>query len=180
MPLAAGEEADFRLIVPYRVVDARIAELIVQLNSQSLLAEARRFWRNLVNDASGTIDTADGFMNDYAATAVAQTIGQIGYRHKARLWMCKTTPTWYELNWPPCPACALPTLDLRGLTKYSRPVLQSFVDTQTDDSGNLTKERRPKRGSSVPGEGFAKVPGVLGNFGTCTMNTLLLSHGLEL
>ena len=94
--------------------------------------------------------------------------------------MCKTTPAWYELYWPACPAYALPTLDLRDLTRYSRPVLQSFIDTQTDDSGELMRERRPRKGKTVKGEGFANVPGFLGNFSDWTMNTLLLSHGLEL
>jgi hypothetical protein len=95
--------------------------------------------------------------------------------------MCKTTPAWYELYWPPCSACALPTLDLRGLSKYSRPVLQSMLDNQSDRVENLTKEHRPKKGKkTIRSEGFASAPGFLGNFGKWTMNTLLLSHGLEL
>jgi hypothetical protein len=180
VPLSANEEADFRLIVPFGVLDRTAAKEVAGLNSDSLLDEARSFWKNIVDDSAGAITTADSFMNDYAAAAVAQTIGQIGYRHQARVWMCKTTPAWYELYWPPCSACALPTLDLRGLTKYSRPVLQSLIDTQTDRVENLTKEHRPKKGKTIRSEGFASVPGFLGNFGKWTMNTLLLSHGLGL
>lgn len=180
VPLAAGEEADFSLLLPFGVVHRRTAEQIAELNSHVLLDEARHFWTRLVDQADGSISIPDDFMNDYAASAAAQTIGQIGYRHKARLWMCKTTPAWYELYWPACPAYALPTLDLRGLTRHSRPVLQSFIDTQTDDSGELMRERRPRKGKTVTGEGFANVPGFLGNFAEWTMNTLLLSHGLEL
>ncbi len=180
VPLSAGEEAELRLIVPFGVIDRKTANRIADLNGDSLLSEVRHFWKRLAGDSAAVITTADSFINDYAAAAAAQTIGQIGYRHQARVWMCKTTPAWYELYWPPCSACALPTLDLRGLTKYSRPVLQSFLDSQTDRAYNLTKDRRPKKGESVRSEGFAKAPGFLGNFGVWTMNTLLLSHGLEL
>lgn len=187
VPLSAGEEAEFRLLVPYGVVDRSTAERIVELSSDSVLAEVRRFWKSLVCDSEGTITTPDRFLNDYAACAVAQTAGQIGFRHKARLWMCKTTPAWYELYWPPCSAAALPSLDLRGLTEYSRRILQGFIDTQTDE-GDLTKgaveedgdHGAPNKGDRVRSEGFGQVPGFLGNFGDWTMNTLLLSHGLEL
>ncbi len=179
--LSPNQVSEFRLIVPFGVIDRSTAEEIVRLNSDSLLEEVRGFWRNIVDDSAGAITTTDSFVNDYAAAAVAQTIGQIGYRHQAQVWMCKTTPAWYELYWPPCSACALPTLDLRGLTKYSRPVLQSMLDTQSDHVENLTKEHRPKKGKkTIRSEGFASVPGFLGNFGKWTMNTLLLSHGLEL
>ena len=34
---------------------------------------------------------------------------------------------------------ALPTFDLRGMTHLSRPVMRSFVDTQGDDVGGLTR-----------------------------------------
>jgi len=180
VPLEAGEDAEFRVLFPYGVVDEGIAAQMVDLDSHSLFTEARRFWEALSCESDGNIETADSFLTDYAAAAVAQTIAQIGYRHQASLWMCKTTPAWYELYWPACAAYALPSLDLRGLTEYSRPVLQSFIDTQTDDSVALLRERRPKRAAAVPSEGFAKVPGFLGNFGDWTMNTLLLSHGLEL
>jgi hypothetical protein len=180
VPLAAGEDAELKVLFPYGVVDERIAGQIAVLDSQSLLEKTRRFWEVLCCESAGAIKTADSFLTDYAAAAAAQTAGQIGYRHQARLWMCKTTPAWYELYWPACPAYALPTLDLRGLTMYSRPVLQGFLDTQTDDAGALMRERRPKRGAVVPSEGFVKVPGFLGNFKEWTMNTLLLSHGLEL
>jgi hypothetical protein len=180
VPLAVGEKCELRVLIPFGTVDRKIAAQIVDLDSHSHLAESRRFWKGLVNGADGSIQTAEGFLNDYAASAAAQTIAQIGFRHQSRFWMCKTTPTFYELYWPPCPACALPSLDLRGLTNYSRPVLESFIDTQTDDSGNLTRERRPGQGKKVGSEGFARVPGFLGNFGAWTMNTLLLSHGLEL
>jgi hypothetical protein len=179
--LSPNQVSEFRLIVPFGVIDRSTAEEIVRLNSDSLLEEVRGFWRNIVDDSAGVITTADSFVNDYAAVAAAQTIGQIGYRHQAQVWMCKTTPAWYELYWPPCSACSLPALDLRGLTKYSRPVLQSMLDTQSDRVENLTREHRPKKGKkTIRSEGFASVPGFLGNFGKWTMNTLLLSHGLEL
>jgi hypothetical protein len=94
--------------------------------------------------------------------------------------MYKTSPNWYEGYWPCNAAKALPTLDLRGLTKYSRPVLKSYIDTQSSDIGNLTKDRREGKHGSVPGEGFADIFGFMGNFGEWTANTLLVSHGLEL
>jgi hypothetical protein len=93
--------------------------------------------------------------------------------------MYKTSPNHYEMYWPCNAAKALPTFDLRGLTRYSRPVLQSFIDTQTADFGRLNRSHMGS-GDVVPGEGFEKRPGFFGNFGDWTANTLLASHGLEL
>ena len=78
-------------------------------------------------------------MNDYLAAVVGQMAEQTAYRHASKIWMYKTSPNWYEGYWPCNAAKALPTLDLRGLTKYSRPVLKSYIDTQSSDIGNLTR-----------------------------------------
>ena len=118
-------------------------------------------------------------MNDYLAAVVGQMAEQIAFRHVGKIWMYKTSPNWYEIYWPVSAAWPLPTLDLRGLSQYSRPVLQSFIDTQSDDIGGLNR-RSMGKGEIVEGEGFEKRPGFMGNFGDWTANTLLLSHGLEL
>ncbi len=180
VPLAAGEEAEFRLLIPFGLVEPGKGEEIAKLESDALLADARRFWKHIIDESSGTINVPDKFINEYAAVVVGQMTAQIGYRHKAKLWMYKSTPAWYELYWPPCPARALPTLDLRGLSVYSRPCLKAFIDTQTDDTGDLLHERREARTGQVASEGFERRPGYLGNFGPWTMNTMLISHGMEL
>jgi hypothetical protein len=119
-------------------------------------------------------------LNDYLAAVAGQMAQQVGYRHKAGVWMYKTAPNHYEMYWPCNAAKAQMTFDLRGQTQYSCPVLKSFVDTQSDDFGALTKEWREGKGDKVAGEGFERRPGFLGNFGDWTANTLLLNHGLEL
>jgi hypothetical protein len=179
VPLAPGEEAELRLIVPYGLVDVSTAERLLALDSDVLLSDARHFWKRLL-DGQSAITTPDDFVNDYAAAVVGQMAQQVGYRHKSRLWMYKTSPNHYEGYWPCNAAMALPTLDLRGLIHISRPVLQSFIDFQTDDVGALEVERREGEGIKVAGEGFERRPGFFGNFGYWTANTLLLSHGLEL
>jgi hypothetical protein len=179
VPLAPGEEAELRLIVPYGLVDFSIAERLLALDSDALLSDARRFWKGLL-DGPSNITTPDDFVNDYAAAVVGQMAQQVAYRHKSHLWMYKTSPNHYEGYWPCNAAMALPTFDLRGLTHISRPVLQSFIDFRTDDVGALEVERRKGEGVKVAGEGFERRPGFFGNFGYWTANTLLLSHGLEL
>src|SRR5207244_1033269 len=149
---------------------------LTQASFDELLADTRRFWQEQAAGA-GQIVTPDAFINDYLRAVSGQMIQQIGYRHLAKAWMYKTSPNHYEFYWPCNGAKALPVLDIRGLTAYSRPVLRSFIDTQSDDYGKLTREIS---GKAVAGEGFARIPGFLGNFGNWTANTLLLSHGLEM
>lgn len=178
--LDPGEEAVLRIIVPYAPVERRVGERFAALDTDAMLTDVRRFWRGVVAGAS-VITTPDGFVNDYAAAVASQLAQQLGYRHQQGVWMYKTSPNHYEHYWPCNAAKALPTLDLRGLTHFSRPVLQSFVDTQSDDFGQLLKERRAaEKGKELGGEGFERRHGFLGNFGSWTANTLLLSHGLEL
>lgn len=178
VPLAAGEEAEFRILLPYGFVDSATAQKLLELDSSRLFDEVRNFWQSVVNGQIGAISTPDSFVNDYVSAVVGQMAEQTCYRHGARVWMYKTSPNWYEGYWPCNAAKALPTLDLRGLTRYSRPVLESFVATQTDDFGRL--QHSHVDGKTVAGESFARVPGFLGNYGDWTANTLLLSHGLEL
>ncbi len=178
VPLLAGEESAIDLIFPYKAVSHETAERLIGLNKEELFGETRSFWEGLVGGSGGIVTPAP-FVNDYTTAVAGQMAQQIGYRHKARVWMYKTSPNHYEMYWPCNGAKALPTLDLRGLTRYSRPVLQGFIDTQTDDFGKLTRQDMGE-GAPVSGEGFARRPGFLGNFGDWTANTLLLSHGTEL
>lgn len=179
VPLAAGEEADLWVIVPFGLLDRASAVKLTELPNEALWADAQRFWKGVVETGAGIITTPDSFLNDYLAAVAGQMAEQIAYRHVGKVWIYKTSPNWYEAYWPVSAAWPLPTLDLRGLTRYSRPVLQSFIDTQTDDVGKLIRERMGE-GNLVQGEGFDKRPGFMGNFGPWTANTLLLSHGLEL
>jgi hypothetical protein len=179
MSLEPKTEATLEVRFPYGTVDRATAERIVALDGEAALREVRRFWRRLEQGPS-QIETPDAFVNDYVAAVPAQMTQQIGYRRHSNVWMYKTSPNHYEGYWPCNAAKALPTLDLRGLTNLSRPVLQSFVETQTEDVGALCKERRGGDRDQVQGEGYARTPGFLGNFGEWTANTLLLSHGLEL
>jgi hypothetical protein len=176
--LAPGEEAELRLTIPYKAVNKAVAEQLKGLDTDHLFRETCDFWKSVV-EGPGAILTPTAFLNDYAKAVPGQMTQQIGYRHKARVWMYKTSPNHYEMYWPCNAAKALPTLDLRGLSKYSLPVLQSFIDTQTDDFGRLTRQDMGA-GAPVSGEGFERRPGFLGNFGDWTANTLLLSHGTEL
>jgi hypothetical protein len=178
--LDPGDEAEFRILVPFGTIDHGTANTVINLDSKVLLEKAREFWENLVNTPGSAIVTGDPYLTDYAAAVVGQMAAQIGYRHKARYWMYKTTPVHIEVYWPPCPALGLPTLDLRGLSQYSRPVLQSFIDTQSDVADELSRQRLQGKGERVRSEGFERRPGFLGNFGDWTANTLLLSQGLEL
>jgi hypothetical protein len=187
VPLAAGEETDLWVLIPFGLVDRTTAAKISGLDSNALWSETQRFWKSVVGVPAGTITTTDNFVNDYLAGVAGQMAEQIAYRHVDHVWMYKTSPNFYEVYWPVSAAWALPALDLRGLTQYSRPVLQSFIDTQTEDIGRLTRnplggQGVPEQGGGalVPTEGFEKRPGFMGNFGDWTANTLLLSHGLEL
>lgn len=180
VPLAAGEEAQLRVLLPYGPVESETAQKLLTLDSSQLFEVVRSFWDGVVEGEVGVITTPDSFVNDYLAAVVGQMAEQTGYRHGSQVWMYKTSPNWYEAYWPCNAAKALPTLDLRGRTQYSRPVLKSFIDTQTADVGRLTQERREGKSGTVSGEGFEKYPGFMGNFGIWTANTLLVSHGLEL
>jgi hypothetical protein len=176
--LGPGEEASLDLRVPYKTVPRQTGRRILDLDWDQLHDRTLHFWEGVVAQA-GSIVTPNPFVNDYVTAVAGQMSQQVGYRHKSNVWMYKTSPNHYEMYWPCNAAKALPTLDLRGLTQYSRPVLQSFIDTQTDDIGKLTREKMGE-GDVVTGEGFDKRPGFMGNFGDWTANTLLLSHGLEL
>ncbi|MBS1851603.1 MAG: hypothetical protein JST79_11860 [Acidobacteria bacterium] len=178
VPLGPGEETDLMLTVPYKPVNQVVAQKLTDLNKDELFRAACAFWKSVVEGPT-SIETPNAFLNDYTKAVAGQMAQQIGYRHKARVWMYKTSPNHYEMYWPCNAAKALPTLDLRGLTHYSRPVLKSFIDTQTEDFGKLTRQDMGE-GALIPGEGFSRRPGFLGNFGDWTANTLLLSHGTEL
>jgi len=164
------------IILPYGLVDRHTGESLVRLKSDVLWSEARRFWKGVLAGPA-TITTPDGFVNEYAAAVVGQMAEQVGYRQKMGYWMLKTSPNHYENYWPCNGAKALPTFDMRGLTRYSRPVLKSFVDTQTDDVSGLTIERTHGKKGEVKGEGYARRPGFLGNFRGWSANSLSLVTG---
>lgn len=177
VPLPAGEDAVLDVALPFGLVDKAIGGRILSLDPDRERTEVRRYWEQVLN-GPGVITTPDPFINDYLAAVPGQMAQQVGYRHKADVWMYKTSPNHYEHYWPCNAAKALPTFDLRGLSDMSRPVLYSFVQTQSDDVGLLS--RRLDSGKDVQGEGWARIPGFMGNFGPWTANTLLLSHGLEM
>jgi hypothetical protein len=180
VPLAPGQEAECRLIIPYGLVDREVAKKLAGLDADSLWKDVRSFWTGLADRTTGSITTPDTFVNDYLAAVVGQMTQQIAYRHAGGVWMYKTSPNFYEEYWPISGAWPLPALDLRGLTEYTRPVIQSFIDTQSDDVSALRKNLTPGKQGEVSGEGFAVRPGFMGNFGGWTAHTLLMSHGLEL
>lgn len=176
--LAAGEEAGIELVLPFGLVEPEVGERLAALDGEAVFDEVKAFWKQL-QYGPGQITTPDPFVNDYLLAVAGQMAQQVAYRHSAGVWMYKTSPNHYEGYWPCNAAKAVPALDLRGLTQISRPILKSFVDTQTDDvrqmdHGVLGLEQ------NLPGEGYAKVHGFLGNFGEWTANPLLLSHGLEM
>jgi len=177
VPLPPGGEAVLNVVLPFGLVDRATADRLRALDPKREGDEVRRFWRELLNGV-GQITTGDPFIDDYLAAVPSHMAQQVGYRHYADMWMYKTSPNHYEQYWPCNAAKALPTFDLRGLTRITRPVLKSFVDTQSSEVGLLGQQL--DTGKSVQGEGWAKVPGFLGNFGPWTANTLLLSHGLEM
>ncbi|MBN2021724.1 MAG: hypothetical protein JW809_02935 [Pirellulales bacterium] len=180
VPLAAGEEAELRLLIPYGVVPEDTAEKIAALDSREKFDEIRCWWDDLSRDAPGQIRTPDPFVNDYLAALTGQIAQQVAWReHTTQVWMYKTSPNLYEKYWPMSAAKSLPVFDLRGLTWLNRRLLRSIIDMRTDEVGGLNREGMGG-GKVLEGEGYAKAPGFLGIYRGWTANPLLLSHGLNL
>ncbi|MCC6445407.1 MAG: hypothetical protein IT210_18345 [Armatimonadetes bacterium] len=196
--LAPGEAVDLLLILPYGLIDRRQATRLLKQDDRLLFDEVKRFWKKLVYGPC-RIATPEPFINDYLAAVAGQMAQQICYRHRAGLWMLKTSPNWYEDYYPANAARALPAFDLRGLTHLSRPVLASFIAFQSDDAGGLLVNRTGGEAGALSGEsglggvGFARRKGFLGNFGPpvsavppgdprqgWTANISLMCHGAEL
>jgi hypothetical protein len=179
VPLAPGESAELRLIIPYGVVNMRVAKRLTELDSAKQLAEAKEFWKKL-QYSCGQIRTPDPFVNDYLVAVAGQMAEQVAWRARSTgIWMYKTSPNNYEGYWPCNAAKALPVFDYRGLTALNRHVLQGFIASSTKDVGGLNRTGMG-HGDVLQGEGFAAMPGFLGNFGEWTANPLLGSHGLGL
>ena len=179
VPLKPGEDAEFRLLIPFGAVSPETARRMAALDSRRMLAEVEAFWERL-ESGPGTILTPDPFFNDYLAAVTGQMAQQVGRRTETTgAWMYKTSPNHYEVYWPCNAAKALPVFDLRGLTWLNRKLLQSIVDMQTDDVGGLNRTSMG-HGEEIAGEGFARIPGFMGNYGGWTANPLLISHGLNL
>jgi hypothetical protein len=179
VPLKPGEEAELRLLIPYGVVSQEMAEKIAELDSAKQLAEVKHFWKKL-QYGPGQMQTPDPFINDYLVAVAGQMAQQVAYRERStQVWMYKTSPNNYEAFWPCNAAKALPVFDLRGMSWLNCRLLQSAIAMQTDDVGGLNRTSMG-RGDVLAGEGFAKLPGFLGNYGGWTANPLLLSHGLTL
>jgi hypothetical protein len=174
--LAAGEEAGLVIILPYGLVDRDAGRALAALDTERLHGEVAAFYRKLEHGA-GRLITPDPFINDYLAAVAGQMAQQVAFRARSNLWMYKTSPNHYEGYWPCNAAKALPALDLRGLAALSRPVLGGFLQMQTDDVRGMEKGVMGQD-QKLPGEGFEKRFGFLGNFGEWTANPLLLSHGL--
>lgn len=176
--LAPGEAAELCVILPYGAVDKATGEGLLKLDSASLLAEVRTFWKTLVY-REGQITTPDPFVNDYLVAVAGQMSQQVAFRHYPApgMWMYKTSPNHYENLWPCNEAKALPTFDFRGLPDINRKILQSFVDLSSDDVLGLDRTHMGT-GSKLAGEGYARIKGFLGNFREWTANPLLISHGL--
>jgi hypothetical protein len=192
IPLAAGQQAKLRLVIPYGLVEKQVASRAAAVDFDKTRQEVAQFWRSVVNTPC-QIRTPDPFLNDYLAAVAGQIAGQTGYRHRAKLWMLKTSPNWYEDYYVSCAARALPTLDLRGLDRYSSPVLQSIIDVQSDDAAGLLVDRQSHTAGLKGSEGFLRHRGFLSNFGLpgtavpCgdprqgwSANTSLMNHGLAL
>jgi hypothetical protein len=177
VPLAAGEAAELRLIIPYGVVGPEVAEKLAELNSDDQLANVKSFWKKL-QYGCGQIHTPDPFVNDYLVAVAGQMAEQVAWRSRSTgIWMYKTSPNHYEGYWPCNAAKALPAFDFRGLTDLNRHVLQGFIASSTKDVGGLNRSGMG-HGNVLEGEGYAAIPGFLGNFGEWTANPLLGSHGL--
>lgn len=117
--LAPGEEVMRVWRIPCGAVEDETAACIARLDPVKELNATRRFWRQLVKGA-GQILTPDPFVND-CLVAVAGRMGQqVACRAHSGVWMYKTSPSHYEAHWPCNAAKALPTFDLRGLTRLSR------------------------------------------------------------
>ncbi|MCC6126932.1 MAG: hypothetical protein IT426_18360 [Pirellulales bacterium] len=180
VPLAPGEEAELRLLIPFGVVDEKTAERIVAVDSQKTFDEVRRYWDDLQRDAAGQIRTPDPFINDYLAALPGQIAQQVAYReHTTQVWMYKTSPNLYEKYWPVNGSKSLPVFDMRGMGWLNRRLVQSIIDMRTDDVGGLNRANMGG-GKVLEGEGYAKAPGFLGIYRGWTANPLLLSHGLNL
>jgi hypothetical protein len=162
--LAPGQSAKLRLVLPYGLVDRAVAWRAAAVNFDDQQREVADFWRSVVNTPC-QIRTPDPFLNGYLAATSGQMAEQIGYRHNAKLCMLKTSPNWYEDYYLSCAARALPALDLRGLARYSNPVLQSMIDFQSDDAGGVMVNRQSHQAGIEGSEGFARHPGFLSNFG---------------
>ncbi len=190
--LVPGGQAELRVVIPYGLVERDVAARAAALDFDKLHDEVARFWRSIVNTRC-QIRTPDPFLNDYLAAVSGQIAEQIGYRHQAKVWMLKTSPNWYEDYYVSCAARALSALDLRGLQRYSRPVLESFIDSQSDDPAGLLVDRQAHTAGLAASEGFVRHRGFLGNFGLpgtavpvgdprqgWSANTSLMNHGLAL
>jgi hypothetical protein len=179
VPLAPGQEAELRLTIPYGVVRPKVAQQLAELDAAKQLAEVKAFWQKL-QYGCGQIHTPDPFVNDYLVAVAGQMAEQVAWRCRSTgLWMYKTSPNNYEGYWPCNAAKACPVFDLRGLTTLNRRVLQGFIDSRTSDVGGLNRAGMG-HGAVLEGEGFAAIPGFLGNYGEWTANPLLASHGLAL
>jgi len=163
--------------IPYGVVSAEAAERLSRLSADEVLADVTAYWRGVVNSERGRISTPDPFVNDYVAAVAGQMAQQVAWRGQSDLWMYKTSPNEYEAYWPCNAGKATPAFGLRGLVELERRVLGGFVQCQSDDVGGLERGAMGG-GEHVGGEGYARLPGFLGNFGGWTANPLLLSHGL--
>lgn len=198
VPLLPGQKADLRLVLPYGLASRDAVARALAQDGERRLEEVRQFWSAL-EKGPGQIITPDPFVNDYLAAVPGQMAQQTGLRHKAGLWMYKTSPNWYEDYYPSNAARALPVFDLRGLTGLNRKVLQSFLDFQSDDASGMMVERSGgaigllSGFGGLAGEGFARCPGYLGNFGLpvsavppgdvrqgWTANMSLMCHGAML
>ncbi|MCC6124559.1 MAG: hypothetical protein IT426_06340 [Pirellulales bacterium] len=192
VPLAAGEQAELRLVLPYGLVEKEVAARAAALDYETLWQAVAKFWRSVVSGPCRIV-TPDPWLNDYLAATAGQIAQQVGYRHKAKIWMLKTAPNWYEDYYLACAARALPSLDLRGLERYTRPVLQSMADFQSDDASGLMVNRAAKTAGIVGSEGYPRRPGYLCNFGPpgtavplgdpkqgWSANDSLMGHGLAL
>jgi hypothetical protein len=179
VPLGPGDEAELRLLLPYGLVSPETAERIARVDSARELAEVAGFWKRLLY-GPGQIHTPDAFVNDYLVAVAGQMAQQVAHRGRSTgVWMYKTSPNHYEAYWPCNAMKALPVFDLRGMTLLTGRLLQSAIDMQTDELRGLDRVKMG-HGEQLAGEGFAKLPGFLGNYGEWTANPLLLSHGLTL
>jgi len=174
-----GRSARMRIVLPYAPVDLAAAKRLQSIDPNRALAEVRRFWRGLIAEGD-RIAVPDAFVGDYAAATAGQMAEQLAFRHTTGVWMLKTSPNHYEIYWPVSGGKTLPPFDLRGLSRYSRPALGSFLDIQGSETGTLLKEFRAGRGDQVQGEGFEKHPGFMGDFPGWTPNVLILNHAMGL
>lgn len=175
--LAPGQSASLRFLLPNGLISPEKADKMIKLDSDAVLREVIDFWQKIIY-GPGQIATPDPFFNDYLAAVAANMAQQTAFHEKGNIWMSKTSPIHYEYYWPCIAGKAVTTLEMRGLEYLAVPVLQSFADFANEDAGELTSTQWPKK--PIPGEGFEKRPVFLGNFGTWTANTMLMSHGLEL